>query len=168
MKLRTLSNERRNENAPGTYALVLRAPRTISIRVGRLGPLDVRRGYYVYVGSAFGPGGVAARVGRHRSGAGRPRWHIDALRCVTRLVEVWITHDPIRREHDWAAAARGDLGGHVPLRGFGSSDCRCEAHLFRFPRRPSGEAFARCLAARHPGHAAVSVVVDSPRAAGDP
>jgi hypothetical protein len=35
------------------------------IRVGRLGNLRLQRGYYVYIGSALGPGGVHGRLGHH-------------------------------------------------------------------------------------------------------
>ena len=41
---------------PGTYALVLRFSSGLEIVVGRLGVLAVQPGFYVYVGSALGPG----------------------------------------------------------------------------------------------------------------
>ena len=123
--------------APGTYALILRADRPAHIHVGRLGAMNVAPGFYVYVGSAFGPGGLDARVGRHRRGDGRVRWHIDHLRAVTRVVEVWATTDPVRREHDWAGVFRCWPGASVPVPGFGASDCACRTHLVRLQRRPS-------------------------------
>jgi Uri superfamily endonuclease len=52
-------------SSAGTYALVLAAQKQRTISVGKLGILDVRPGFYVYVGSALGPGGLAARIGRH-------------------------------------------------------------------------------------------------------
>ncbi len=122
---------------PGTYALILRADRPARIRVGRLAVMDVTPGFYVYVGSAFGPGGLDARVGRHRRGDGRVRWHVDYLRRVTRVVEVWATTDPVPHEHDWAAVFRDWPGATTPLAGFGASDCACPTHLVRLRRRPS-------------------------------
>ena len=53
------------DKRPGTYALILRASTAQTIQIGRLGDLVMQPGYYIYVGSAFGPGGLAARVGRH-------------------------------------------------------------------------------------------------------
>jgi hypothetical protein len=53
--------------------------RPIEIRVGRLGKLGFDTGIYAYVGSALGPGGVAARLSRHIAGARKDRWHIDYL-----------------------------------------------------------------------------------------
>jgi Uri superfamily endonuclease len=70
----------------GTYALLLRARVEQAIEVGALGTLSVRPGTYVYVGSAFGPGGLSARVRRHADGTGTLHWHVDYLRAVTTLV----------------------------------------------------------------------------------
>lgn len=140
---------------PGTYALVLASSKAMRIPVGSFGELSVRPGFYVYVGSAFGPGGVKARTGRHRSRARRRRWHVDYLRSATRLEDIWFTHDPNRREHDWAAVVSEDMGGVAPLLGFGASDCDCKSHLYYFRTRPSGRSFARCVHRRHRGHGAV-------------
>jgi hypothetical protein len=70
---------------PGTYALLLSASHQGVVQIGRLGPLAVQRGFYVYIGSAFGPGSVRARVAHHCRPAPRPHWHIDHLRTVTEL-----------------------------------------------------------------------------------
>jgi Uri superfamily endonuclease len=129
------------ESRPGTYALVCRSGREADIAVGRLGALAIRRGYYVYVGSAFGPGGVRARVERHlRHGSSR-HWHVDYLWPAVRVEEVWYSHARRRQEHSWARILCGEMGRPVPLRGFGASDCRCEAHLAFFDLLPSFDAF---------------------------
>ena len=64
---------------PGTYILVLRSTEHCSVKVGRLGVLRLEPGYYAYAGSALGPGGVGARLGRHLRGPRRAHWHIDYL-----------------------------------------------------------------------------------------
>lgn len=120
--------------APGTYVLVLRAATAISVRIGRLGTLAVRSGYYLYAGSACGPGGLRARIQHHARRAAHPHWHIDYLRRRTRLEAVWLGE--AGREHEWAHAIGALRGATAAMRGFGSSDCRCETHLFRFARRP--------------------------------
>ena len=51
---------------PGTYALVFRAKRKRRLIIGKLGTLNLQPGCYVYVGSAFGPDGLKARIGHHR------------------------------------------------------------------------------------------------------
>ena len=53
---------------PGTYVLVLASQRTDPVRIGRLGTLALKPGVFIYVGSAFGPGGLAARIRHHRRG----------------------------------------------------------------------------------------------------
>lgn len=123
----------------GTYALVLSAEEKGRIQIGRLGLLDVRRGYYVYVGSALGPGGLKARLSHHLNRWPRPHWHIDYLRMVARVEAIWYTCDSVRREHQWAEVLMRDRESSVPLTGFGSSDCTCRSHLCFFPGRPTPE-----------------------------
>jgi Uri superfamily endonuclease len=125
----------------GTYALILFCSRAERVRIGKLGPLKLRRGFYVYVGSALGPGGVRARVAHHQKVSPRPHWHVDYLRFHTRLDGIWYSHDQVRREHQWARLIHTLRGASVPAAGFGSSDCRCETHLFFFKRRPSFHEF---------------------------
>ena len=44
------------EPKPGTYALILSCASNARIQIGRLGTMQLQRGYYVYLGSALGPG----------------------------------------------------------------------------------------------------------------
>lgn len=144
---------------PGTYALVLASDEARGLCIGRLGSLALRPGWYVYVGSAFGPGGVGARLAHHRKRAARPHWHVDHLRLHTQLERVWYTHDPIRREHQWAQVMRQLPGAEMPLHGFGSSDCACASHLLRFARRPSLRRFQHEIRARFPEHAPIRPLI---------
>ena len=128
---------------PGTYSLVLACHRTGPVRIGRLGVIQVQPGFYVYVGSAFGPGGLASRIQHHRQIAANPHWHIDYLRAACAVAEVWFTTDTTRGEHSWAKAVAGSPGAGVPAPRFGSSDCACKAHLFRFESMPSVRAFGQ-------------------------
>ncbi len=132
---------------PGTYALVLFSPVERVLDVGRLGPVLVPQGFLAYVGSAFGPGGVSARVSHHRRPTARPYWHIDYLRETIRLEEVWYSYDPDRPEHAWARALALQRGATCPVRRFGASDCRCPSHLLHFAARPSRRALDRCTCA---------------------
>ena len=143
------------EPLPGTYALILESRVEGEIAVGRLGRLHLAPGWYVYVGSAFGPGGLRARCAHHRRPAPNPHWHIDYLRAFTRVHEVWYTVDSRPREHQWAEHMRGARGARVPLPGFGSTDCHCPSHLSLHPGCPSLEAFRRRLTRLAPGHSPV-------------
>lgn len=142
---------------PGTYVLLLRADVHRTITIGHLGVLEVRPGWYVYVGSALGPGGLAGRVGRHAKMDKPFRWHIDYLAAVAVLEEVWYTADGTRRECQWAEVLSQLRGATVPLEAFGSSDCRCRTHLFFLQKPPSLRAFRRLLARSIPGHGPVRV-----------
>jgi len=140
---------------PGTYVLLLCAEETQSIEVGALGTMTVRPGWYVYVGSAFGPGGLRARVQRHARGDGALHWHVDYLRAVTTLATVWCTHDDERRECTWVTLLRNAPGSRVPMDGFGASDCDCPAHLVAFDEPPSLSGFRQRLRAEVSGHAPI-------------
>ncbi|WP_078118615.1 GIY-YIG nuclease family protein [Thiosocius teredinicola] len=136
---------------PGTYVLVLHCRAAASVQVGRWGDLRLHRGYYLYVGSAFGPGGVRARVGRHCRNEKSLHWHIDYLRAYAKLVNVWLTYDVRRREHQWATVL-GQDDRVQPIPGFGCTDCDCESHLFYTNHRPvlaqfslSSEGGLECL-----------------------
>ena len=143
---------------PGTYVLVLRSSRRLGIVVGRLGTLAAQPGFYVYVGSAFGPGGLAKRVGRHARAEKRCRWHIDYLTAVATLDEVWYTVDKARRECQWAGVLKQVRGATVPLEGFGTSDCRCRSHLFFFRKRPSPRVFRQQVRHSIGGHGPIRAV----------
>ena len=137
-------------SGPGSYALLLACSSVHRLRIGRLGGLVTQPGCYVYVGSALGPGGVAARVGRHLEGPVRRHWHIDYLRSATCLTECWLAYDPERREHEWAEAFADMPGASVPLAGFGCSDCACGSHLFFFTSPPGIVSFRRKIAGTPP------------------
>ena len=140
---------------PGTYALILLASSEEDIRVGRLGLLQVKPGFYVYVGSAFGPGGVNARISHHKNISNHPRWHIDYLRAVTVIQEIWYTYDSVRREHQWAEIFARSRKASTPLGGFGSSDCRCKSHLTYYYSHPSIKSFSRKIHAQYYDHETV-------------
>lgn len=127
----------------GTYALVLKMDRRSTITVGKLGTHYFPPGYYLYAGSALG--GIRPRVRRHVRGGKRLHWHIDYLRKVSAVVEVWYLASPERLECRWYRAAAGMNGAQVPVAGFGSSECRCPSHLLYFAAMPSFERFQRQL-----------------------
>ena len=140
---------------PGTYALILHCSRDQVVDVGRIGKLTARPGFYVYVGSALGPGGLVSRVARHQSPTRKLHWHIDYLTAITRLVEVWYTRDTSRRECQWADTLRRMPGASIPLERFGASDCACLSHLYFLPTKPSSRAFRGRLRELIPDHGSV-------------
>ena len=117
-----------DSQAKGVYLLLLEAHGPLT--VGRQGVLSFD-GWYVYVGSALGPGGLK-RLQRHFDYADRHdapmRWHVDALLGAGALrgAVVGVTNERLE-------CLLADRLGAILLpsfKGFGSSDCGCETHLF--------------------------------------
>ena len=140
------------EPKPGTYALILSCSTDFGIQIGRLGTMRLQPGYYVYLGSALGPGGLRARIAHHQKLSPRPHWHIDYLRVHCRVHCIWFSYDARRREHHWAHVMRTVRGVKISLRGFGASDCDCRSHLYFFNHRPSRISFRRGLESLAKGH----------------
>lgn len=117
----------------GTYTLLLYSDYELRLRVGRLGEYTLPSGWLAYVGSAHGPGGLRARVGRHFRQPKPIHWHIDALTAHLPICLVWYRASSARLECGWAAALSDLPRASIPIAGFGSSDCRCGTHLFALP-----------------------------------
>ncbi len=131
---------------PGTYALILHLSKKLGqIEIGKLGHFAFDAGFYVYVGSAFGPGGLKARLQRHLRTDKPLHWHIDYLRPHAELVEMWILENPEKQECRWATTLSNMKGASIPVTGMGSSDCPCKSHLLYFPTKPSLPAFQKHL-----------------------
>ena len=127
----------------GTYILLFYLKRETVISVGKWGKYSFPVGYLAYVGSALGPGGLAARLKHHMHSTARPHWHIDFLRPRARLVEIWFSEFEKHLEHLWATMLNQLNATVRPFKGFGCSDCKCPSHLFYFPRRPSFRIFQK-------------------------
>ncbi|MDJ0720189.1 MAG: GIY-YIG nuclease family protein [Desulfobacterales bacterium] len=102
-------------------------------------------GCYAYVGRAFGPGGLAARLAHHLGRPAAPHWHIDYLRARAGVREIWHARTRPADEHQWAQALAAIRGAEMPIHGFGSSDCGCPSHLVRLKRLPCKATFRRHL-----------------------
>lgn len=139
----------------GSYALVLRLTRPHSLQIGALGLVFFPPGQYVYLGSARGPGGLRARLGRHLLGTGKRHWHIDALRAVAQVEYACYLKaiQPLPAENlecCWSQALQTQAGAWLPAPGLGASDCRagCRAHLVGLVPRLPGGALLEFLARR--------------------
>ncbi len=130
---------------PGAYALLLHCAQAGRVRVGRLGEMPVQVGYYLYLGSAFGPGGLAGRIAHHLRPPAALRWHIDYLRQAAQVVEIWAAQGRRVMEHTWAQVLCAQPECSIPLARFGASDCRCPAHLVFLRERPTMSWFGHAL-----------------------
>lgn len=139
------SNIRLLHRKAGTYALILKCLHQRNIEFGKLGEMNVLKGCYVYVGSAFGYGGLFSRIKHHCQIEKSFHWHIDYLRPAVEINSVWYSLDPIKREHQWAGIFMRTHGVKLPIKGFGSSDCKCDSHLFYFSNPPSIKKFRKLI-----------------------
>ena len=116
----------------GTYALVMHLRKDETIPIGRR-PNRFRKGYYVYVGSALN--NLEKRIARHESASKKMHWHIDYFLRHAEIIGVETIVSPERLE---CALSRGvkRLADSEPMKGFGSSDCRCGTHLYYFSENP--------------------------------
>jgi Uri superfamily endonuclease len=129
--------------AKGTYVLIVFVPQMKRLEIGRLGTHDIIPGFYAYVGSAFGAGGLRARIQHHLESAAQPHWHIDYLLAVAEPVEVWCALAGRKLEQDLAELMERSSSFRMPIPRFGSSDYRRSrtSHLFYSKRRPSFQRF---------------------------
>ena len=118
-------------SGPGAYLLVVGVSVAVPLGIPRFAGARLEPGTYVYAGSARGPGGIRARVGRHLRGEKTVRWHIDHLTTGRRAV--WASVHPDTDECSLVTRLLAGGAFETPLAGFGSSDCRfCAAHLLKY------------------------------------
>ena len=134
----------------GNYILLLHLPANESLTIGKLGDFDFPAGWYAYVGSAFGAGGLVGRLKHHLKPVEKPHWHIDYLRQAAQLREIWLSPGTEGREQAWVDLMLDIPGAMILVEGFGASDSVKESHLIYFDLRPSLEDFAVGVRARFP------------------
>lgn len=143
---------------PGTYLLFFLLHQPCALRVGHLGQFHLSAGFYGYVGSALGSGGLQARLGHHLKPAKRPHWHVDYLALTAPIREIWFTQGKYRREHDWASVLRQVPGAIEPIPRFGASDCRCSSHLYYYLSMPSLNVLRQQLETGFPGNKPIEAI----------
>ncbi len=122
-------------NQAGIYQLHLHLPKAVRLRVGKLGTFLFPAGRYIYTGSALS--GLEQRLSRHRRQRKKAHWHIDRLLSHARITFIRVRRTRRRLECLMNREVLKRPGAQVLVRGFGSSDCSCPAHLVYLggPRR---------------------------------
>jgi len=109
------------------YILILRLNEDKRIKVGSLGEVSFKKGYYMYVGSAKNS---IKRIERHFKSKKRLRWHIDYLSTNSEVLDAMLFHI---EECELA----NTLSKHFEkIKNFGCSDCKCYSHLFYSTNNP--------------------------------
>ncbi|GAB2572740.1 GIY-YIG nuclease family protein [Gracilibacillus alcaliphilus] len=97
------------------------------LTIGKLGRFDFPKGLYVYVGSA--KRNIDSRLKRHMQKEKKLRWHFDYLRPYLQIEEIQ-TFSGEEGECQLFHRLLHENGAEMPVKGFGSSDCKCFSHLF--------------------------------------
>lgn len=116
----------------GTYLIILRLTEKKVLRIGRLGSISFKKGFYIYVGSALS--NLSSRIKRHMRVNKRKHWHIDKLRPQALFYNAFAIYSPSRLECKIAKILSTICEWKIYR--FGSSDCNCESHLFGMSVNP--------------------------------
>jgi len=108
----------------GSYILIIEVKKDMKVKIGKLGALFFKKGYYAYVGSAMN--GLEGRISRHLRHDKKMHWHIDYLLAKAEIKEIWY------KEKSKECEIAGKLSFPF-IKNFGCSDCKCKSHLFYSP-----------------------------------
>ncbi len=106
----------------GSYAMIIQLKEDIAVNIRRKS-VELKKGYYLYVGSALN--GIVARLRRHFKRGKKIHWHVDNLTEKGEVLEAYYVVREDRLECEIARRIRLER-----ISGFGDSDCRCGGHLF--------------------------------------
>ncbi len=130
----------KKEMLRGTYCIIIHLKFDSLIKVGKLGLIDFKKGYYVYVGSALNS--LESRLKRHLKDEKKLFWHVDYLlnSANAEIDEIVFAVDIGRWE---CCMAREISQNGTEITRFGCSDCKCTSHLFYF--EDLEETIATCV-----------------------
>lgn len=116
--------------ASGSYGIVIWLEKDQQIEVGKLGLVDFKEGYYIYVGSALN-GQLGNRTLRHTKPAHmkKKHWHIDFFLThdSTHIDRIFLIPSQVKYECEVANVFSQDA--FYGIKRFGCSDCKCKSHL---------------------------------------
>jgi len=116
----------------GSYIIISYVKKAIIVDIGKIGRIDFKKGYYLYVGSA--KTNLAKRIERHKRRKKKIFWHIDYLRDKAEFYASLPIVSSVPLECHIADSLK-DIADWTIDR-FGSSDCSCETHLFGMHEDP--------------------------------
>ena len=112
----------------GVYVLVISVGKDIRVNIGALGGVNFEKGCYAYVGSA--QNSLEKRLERHLRKVKRKFWHIDYLLDNDAVQVLKVFYKKARKHEECKITKRISKRG-ILIKGFGSSDCKCQSHLVR-------------------------------------
>lgn len=124
----------------GTYILFIRIKAEISIEIKKR-DVKLLPGYYIYIGSAFGAGGLSSRLHRHMRKTKKKHWHIDQVTMSknTQIEGIGVSLE--KKNECQIASIFSSFKNIIPINGVGNSDCSlCQSHFFLLDRLKTQEA----------------------------
>lgn len=128
------TKKEQNRINTGAYMILAHLENDSPIRIGHLGTYNFSKGFYIYVGSAMN--GLAQRIGRHKRPEKKMHWHIDYFLKVAKIKKICAIQSGINIECNLSRKILS-VGDEIPVPRFGSSDCKCRAHLYFFRKNPA-------------------------------
>jgi len=117
-------------DSKGAYILSIHLEGLTSIAIPKMKTAKLQPGTYLYAGSAYGSGGIAARLKRHFKKHKKVHWHVDRLTSVAVTVEALAVLGGNECVLTEALISSGQF--KTAIHGFGNSDCRtCDSHLLK-------------------------------------
>ncbi|MEM2104391.1 MAG: GIY-YIG nuclease family protein [Candidatus Bathyarchaeia archaeon] len=114
----------------GIYVLAILIRKEIVVKIGALGEVSLRKGFYAYVGSA--QRNLEKRLNRHFKKVAKNKfWHIDYLLEEDHATVLNVFFKDVKKSEECITAQHLGKQG-FPIKGFGCSDCHCQSHFFMF------------------------------------
>jgi len=116
----------------GTYLLLLHISEDITIdRRGQT--IELSKGIYIYVGSAFGAGGLASCLHRHVRKQKKKHWHIDQVTMHRASETIGIAISINQKNECNLYKLLSKIDEFSPIPGIGNSDCinECGSHFLK-------------------------------------
>ena len=121
----------------GSYVLVTEMKKDSKIRIGKLGEIEFKKGYYCQVGSALGKStNLENRTRRYKKlnkeKSGNIHWHIDYFLVNQNVDVVKIKKIESEERIECEISRIFEKVSEDFIHGFGCSDCKCRSHLYYF------------------------------------
>ncbi|MDD2678568.1 MAG: GIY-YIG nuclease family protein [Candidatus Nanoarchaeia archaeon] len=119
--MKTLQNK-------GAYLIKIELKKDSKIKIGKLGIIFFKKGFYYYAGSA--QNNLDKRIKRHYLKTKKMHWHIDFLTAHPNSQAISAKKYYSSKKEKECEIAKKFSKKHEKIKGFGCSDCKCETHLF--------------------------------------
>ena len=112
----------------GIYCLLIKIQKNICVKAGKLGKINFEKGNYAYIGSA--QNNLEKRIARHLLKNKKKFWHIDYLTSNKSVKIIKVIYKKAGKKEECKTAKKLNEK-EFTINGFGCSDCKCKAHLFK-------------------------------------